>query len=108
VEVVGGDQVRGDRVLHEACPAVGGQSHTLSSFRLNRVMAQPRVRAASAEDGMALNPVPSRRSMGSASATMSAFWESVKTTGPMVVSPLLASLLVSCRNDGVFRWTANS
>ncbi len=57
---------------------------------------------------MALKPVPSRRSTGSARATIRAFCESVKTTGPIVVSPPLSSSRDSCRNAGVRRCTANS
>src|SRR5699024_4366653 len=47
-------------------PTRSSLSHTLSSLRLKRVSDQPRRLAASAEDGMELNPVPPRRSMGSA------------------------------------------
>ena len=57
---------------------------------------------------MALKPVPSRRSTGSARATIRAFCESVKSTGPIVVSPPLSSSRDSCRNAGVRRCTANS
>ena len=37
---------------------------------------------------MALMLVPSRRSSGSARATISCFWLGVRVTGPMVVSPM--------------------
>ena len=36
---------------------------------------------------------PSRRSMGSASATMSSFWSGVKDTRPTVVSAVVASII---------------
>ena len=57
---------------------------------------------------MELSPVPSRLSMGSARARIRAFCESVKITGPMVVSPTASVSRCSCRKDGVLTWTDNS
>src|SRR5690606_16256613 len=68
-------------------PTLSSFSHTLSSLRLKRVTVHLRRLAASAELGTDDIPAPSRRSIGSASATNNKCWLGVKLTVPTVVVP---------------------
>src|SRR5699024_480231 len=68
-------------------PSRSSLSQTLSSLRLNLVSCQPSRFEAWAEVGTELMPLPSRFSIGLASARISSFWLGVSFTDPTVVSP---------------------
>ncbi|QTV80225.1 hypothetical protein KAE78_04110 [Microbacterium sp. NIBRBAC000506063] len=69
---------------------------------------QPSRAAAAAEVGISLMPAPSRRSTGSASATINCFWLSVSGTSPIVESPPAYDSRSVCRNVGSEAWTVSS